>query len=62
MSCKHGNADNDCEECQILDELWAKGFASGQSSFKCIGVIDAEGNIYPEPPEAGTQIFVKETK
>lgn len=24
---------------------------------RCIGVIDANGDIYPEPPEAGTQIF-----
>ena len=28
-------------------------------AFRCVGVIDSDGWIYPEPPEAGTQIFVK---
>ena len=27
--------------------------------FVCIGVIDSEGDIYPAPPEAGTQVFIK---
>jgi len=31
------------------------------AAFTCIGVIDANGDIYPEPPPAGTQIFIKET-
>ena len=28
--------------------------------FKSIGVIDPNGDIYPEPPEPGTQVFMSE--
>ncbi len=30
MSCRHGNPDGDCEECEILDDLWEKGCVCGQ--------------------------------
>jgi hypothetical protein len=40
-----------------LDATRAKMLSLGE--FDCIGVIDAEGNVYPEPPDAGTQIYIK---
>jgi len=34
-------------------------FVPVEPTFECIGVIDSEGDIYPNAPESGTQIFVK---
>ena len=39
--------------------LMKAAYYDGYTGFKCIGVIDSEGDIYPEPPEAGTQVFVE---
>ena len=39
--------------------LMKAAYYNGLTSFQCIGVIDYEGYIYPEPPEAGTQVFVE---
>lgn len=39
--------------------LMKAAYYDGHNGFKCIGVIDSEGDIYPEPPEAGTQVFVE---
>ena len=39
--------------------LMKAAYYDGHTAFRCIGVIDSEGGIYPEPPEAGTQVFVE---
>ena len=38
--------------------LMKAAYYEGYTEFKCIGVIDSEGGIYPEPPESGTHVFV----
>ena len=42
----------------LRDLLAAERVKSKTSGYTCIGVIDSNGDIYPESPGAGTQIFI----
>lgn len=39
--------------------LMKAAYYDGHTAFKCVGVIDSEGGIYPGPLEPGTQVFVE---
>lgn len=62
MSCQHGNPYDACDICDEINEAWRSGYASGIAEFDCVGVIDADGNIYPDSPESGEQMFIKRVK
>lgn len=53
MSCPHGNPEGECEECQILDDHWNKGYEAGRKA-GVLAIEQAITNPENQPSQFGT--------